>query len=87
MRLDYDPRVSARLLTAMESRARRFGLDLATVELLGQDRRIAQRFLGAKDAADAQAFVARLDRGTLEARRQSRSLAADVGGPAAFRFL
>ncbi len=70
--LDYNPAVSARLIATLERRARTLGLDLDTVELLGQEARVAVAFVRATRAGDAHSFVARVDFDALRRMRKSR---------------
>lgn len=49
MDLDYDPRIPSDLLRSVEREARRLGVPLRRIELLGQDRAVARNFVRASE--------------------------------------
>lgn len=76
MDLDYDPRLSKTVVQRLEDAARRTGLALDRLELLGQDTAIAEVFADRVDAGRGQTFLADVDWSALEALRRRRR--ADV---------
>lgn len=84
MELSYHPGVGAKLMGEVERQARRIGLPLSTLELIGQDAKVARDFLRAARKGQGPAFVDRLDRLALErllAARETRR-----GGPSPLGF-
>ncbi len=75
MTLDCRYAVAPRLVLEIEKQVRRLGLPLATLELLGQDGRIARDFLRSARLGRAREFLDALDSTALE-----RALAAREHG-------
>jgi hypothetical protein len=71
MNLDYSPQLDAFTIARLEAAARRTGLSLDGLELLGQDAQAAWGYAAAVDAGTHEAFLARVDWNALEARLRS----------------
>jgi hypothetical protein len=59
--LDYDAGVPEAKLVAMEQHAKRLGLPLATLEMLGQDEALCDAFIRAAAAGHGAAFARALE--------------------------
>jgi len=81
VQLDYDPSVPRDLLVRVERRARRLGVPLGTLELLGQDPGVAAAFLATRRAPAARTFVDTLDLARLESLRTARGPSSPAGAP------
>lgn len=68
--LDYNPSLPRRLLVALERKGRRLGVDLDTMELLGQEESVLRAFL--EEDLDAGEFLRHLDREALATARSLR---------------
>lgn len=81
----YGDTVSPRLLAAVERAASRVGLPLSTLELLGQDTRVAEAFVEAEARGRARDYLANLDVRALEvALAARRRRAAEEPPPGVF---
>lgn len=59
--LGYHPTIPASKLFAMEGHAKRLGLPLAALEMLGRDEAVCDAFLRAAAAGDGVAFARSLE--------------------------
>ncbi len=84
MNLDYNPAVSARLIKELERRVRPLGLSLDTLELLGQDTRVALAFIRSAQRGEASDYLARVDMDAL--RRILRDRTAGRYAPEASKL-
>lgn len=72
LELDYSPHVPLAELHALEQVARRVGLPLHELELLGQDRALAAAFVAAHSEGQEKAFLEEVDWDHLEVLRGKR---------------
>lgn len=75
MYLDFDPRLHDDLRAALQRSARRVGLSLDQLELLGQDATAATGFVRSVSRGRSDDFLARVDWTHLEARLDGRRAA------------
>lgn len=78
LNLGYGPAVARGRLVDLERYARRNGLDLETLELLGQNPAVVEAFLHAAADGRARAFVEALDFGSLRLERKMRAQGISV---------
>lgn len=79
--LSYSPGIGPRLVKEVERQARRFGLPLSTLELLGQDAKVARDFVRAARRGRAREFVDLLDATALERALTARELGVRRASP------
>lgn len=75
MHLDFDPRLHDNLRAALRRSARRVGLSLDRLELLGQDPHAATGFVRSVASGRSDAFLEGVDWRHLEARLDGRRAA------------
>lgn len=85
MKLSYHPGVPERFIEEMERAARRLGLPLDKVELIGQDPKVARDFLRAVRSGKGAAFVDGLDERALERLLAARELGKRSPAPKGVR--
>ncbi len=78
MDLDYDPRIPSELLRTVEREARRLGLPLRRIELLGQDRAVARTFVRAAEDGRGEAHLEAVDWERLERILRARVHAREL---------
>lgn len=72
MELAYAPSLTDGLIARLEEAARGVGLPLREIELLGQDRHLAQAFVDSVQAGDHDAFLTSVDWDQLHGRLAQR---------------
>lgn len=72
MDLNYNHRISDRVLREMERLARAAGLPLHVIELLGQEGAVARAFIRAARRDESESFLDRLDLHRLESLLTAR---------------
>jgi hypothetical protein len=77
--LDYAPHVPMATLHRLEAAARRMGLPLHQLELLGQDANVAEGFVMACMLGDSENFCLAVDWQELEERREAHDSACNGG--------
>jgi len=72
MELAYAPSLTDALIARLEEAARGVGLPLREIELLGQDRHMAQAFVDSVQAGDHDRFLSSVDWDELQERLADR---------------